>query len=61
MDEIWLPEMLSAGEYPENEEIMQQYSMEQSQSHKTSYELISKLLSHIDSQSVSMISYIHRA
>ena len=42
MDEIWVPEMLSAGKYPENEEEMLQYNLDPSMVNKLSFELISK-------------------
>lgn len=44
MDEIWLPEMLSAGKYPESQEDMMQYNMDSSMTNKMAYELISKFL-----------------
>ena len=40
LDEIWIPEMLSAGKYPETEEEMEQYNMNLSLTHKMSYDLI---------------------
>lgn len=42
MDDVWTSEMLSAGKYPENEEDMMQYNMDNSLANKMSYELISK-------------------
>lgn len=42
MSQVWIPEMLEAGKYPETEEEMVQYNMDHSMSSKMSYELISK-------------------
>lgn len=46
MTEIWIPEMLTAGKYPENEEEMLQYNLDTSLSNKFTYELISEYLFH---------------
>jgi hypothetical protein len=43
MDEVWLPEIMLAGKYPETEEDMNVYNMDTNMSNKISYELISKL------------------
>ncbi|CRL07533.1 CLUMA_CG020498, isoform A [Clunio marinus] len=40
MNEIWIPEMLSAGKYPETEDDMLQYNLDNSMTNKMCYELI---------------------
>jgi hypothetical protein len=40
LDEIWLPEMMSAGKYPDTEEEMELYNMTMSLKNKFCYDLI---------------------
>lgn len=42
MDEVWIPEIMLAGKYPETEEEMLQYNLDHSMSSKLAYELIRK-------------------